>query len=103
MIRVRFFSSGETITGFSVCGHAGYAPYGEDIVCASVSSAVQLTVNAITEILKLPAEVSAEGEEVMLMLSSQADAKNAQPFFKALHLHLELLSQDFEKTILFVD
>ena len=102
MIRVRFFDSGEDMIGFSVCGHAGYAPYGEDIVCASVSSAVQLTMNAVTEVLKLPAEVFAEGETVRLMLSP-ADAEAAQPFFKALRLHLELLSQDFEKTISFID
>lgn len=102
MIQVHFFSSGEALTGFSVSGHAGYAPHGEDIACASVSSAVQLTANAITEILKLPADVSAEGDEVMLRLRSETDAPAAQPFFEALRLHLELLSQEFEKTISFI-
>lgn len=103
MIQVRFFKTGEMIVGFSVSGHAGYAPHGQDIVCASVSSAVQLTANAVTEVLKLSAQVTAQGEEVRLMLSSCSDAQTAQPFFEALQLHLRLLSQDFEKTISFID
>ena len=57
MIRVEFTKSGELLTSFSVSGHAGYDDYGHDIVCASVTSAVQLTANGITEVLKLPAKV----------------------------------------------
>jgi len=102
MIQVHFFKSGENCLGFSVSGHAGYAPQGEDIACASVTSAVQLTANAIPEVLKLPAEVSAKDDTVRLKLDPQADIAVAQPFFEALQLHLELLSQEFEKTISFI-
>ncbi len=35
------------ITQFTVDGHSGYAESGSDIVCASVSSAVWLTINGI--------------------------------------------------------
>ena len=35
------------ITQFCVKGHSGYAESGSDIVCASISSAVWLTVNGI--------------------------------------------------------
>ena len=35
------------ITQFTVDGHSGFAESGEDIVCASVSSAVWLTINGI--------------------------------------------------------
>ena len=33
--------------GFDVCGHAGYADEGEDIVCAAISILVINTMNAI--------------------------------------------------------
>ena len=33
--------------GFDVCGHAGYAEAGEDIVCAAISILVINTMNAI--------------------------------------------------------
>ena len=60
------------LVGFSVSGHAGYADAGEDIVCAAVSSAVQLTANGITEILGLSASVEAEGDTVSLRLQSES-------------------------------
>lgn len=97
MIRAHFFKSGGQYCGFSVSGHAGYGAYGEDIACASVTSAVQLTVNAVTEVLALPAEVAVEENEIRLELRQDLD--RAAPFFEALRLHLELLGQEFEKTI----
>ena len=36
MVRVRFERRGETVS-LTVCGHAGYAPRGQDIVCAAAS------------------------------------------------------------------
>lgn len=36
--------------GISVKGHAGYAPHGQDIVCAAVSTLVQNLVYSISEL-----------------------------------------------------
>ena len=98
MIRVEFTKSGELLTSFSVSGHAGYDDYGHDIVCASVTSAVQLTANGITEVLKLGAQVDV-GENEIKMTLDRADAKKGQAFLQALLLHLNLLSEDYEGTI----
>lgn len=48
MIRAVFFkkSSGD-YEGFQISGHAGYAEYGKDIICAAVSVLAQNTVNSI--------------------------------------------------------
>ena len=98
MIRVEFIKSGELLTSFSVSGHAGYDDYGHDIVCASVTSAVQLTANGITEVLKLPAKVDVEENLIRVTLPSRQREKG-QPFLQALRLHLRLLAQDYEGTI----
>ncbi len=98
MIRVEFTKSGELLTAFSVSGHAGYDDYGHDIVCASVTSAVQLTANGITEVLKLPAKVDVEENLIRVTLPSRQREKG-QPFLQALLLHLRLLAQDYEGTI----
>jgi len=48
MIRISFFKNKENeIYGFEFEGHAGYASYGKDIVCASVSVLVFNTINSI--------------------------------------------------------
>lgn len=98
MIHADFVKSGDALMGFSISGHAGYDDYGHDIVCASVSSAVQLTVNGVTEILKLKADVTVEDNLIKMMLS-QKNAQKAQAFLEALLLHLNLLAEDYEGTI----
>ena len=98
MIRVEFTKSGELLTSFSVSGHAGYDDYGHDIVCASVTSAVQLAANGITAGLKLPAKEDVEENLIRVTLPSPPTEKG-QPFLQALLLHLRLLAQDYEGTI----
>lgn len=46
--------------GFTCSGHAGYAAYGEDIVCAAVSALVINTINSLEEITGEEMEVTAE-------------------------------------------
>lgn len=47
MIEVKRYSG-----GISVKGHAGYAPHGQDIVCAAVSTLAQNMVISISELTK---------------------------------------------------
>lgn len=102
MITAEFFLKNDKLTGFSVKGHAGYDDFGLDIVCASVTSAVELTANAITEILKVPAMVGVFENEVRLSLPN-CENENAIAFLQALRLHLELLSQDYKENIRLID
>lgn len=98
MIIAEFSRKNGEITGFKISGHAGYDDYGRDIVCASVSSAVQLTANMITEIFGYDAEVSAEGDTVILKTTGSGE-ENLQKLFEGLRLQLDLISQEFKGTI----
>ena len=51
MTQITFYktSAGE-YRGFTCDGHAGYAGYGEDIVCASISILVINTINSLEQI-----------------------------------------------------
>lgn len=98
MINAIFYKHGDVYKGFKVFGHAGYAEYGNDIVCASVTSALQCTVNGITEILKVNADVEVLENEIRLILPD-TDNDCAVAFLNAFYLHLKLLSQEYENTI----
>ena len=52
MIKVRIFKENNIISKIDCHGHAGYASYGKDIVCASFSTMLITTINAILEIDK---------------------------------------------------
>ena len=47
MIRVKTYTKDNNIVKISIKGHANYKGYGNDIVCASVSSIALCTINAI--------------------------------------------------------
>ncbi len=47
MIKIIVKKSNEIISEIEISGHADYADYGKDIVCAAVSSIAITTVNAI--------------------------------------------------------
>lgn len=102
MITAEFYLQNEVFCGFSIRGHAGYADFGSDIVCASVTSAVEMAANGITEILKVPATVGCFENEVRLDLPA-GSYPEAVDFIRALRLHLELLSQDYSENLRLID
>ncbi|HIZ55283.1 MAG TPA: ribosomal-processing cysteine protease Prp [Firmicutes bacterium] len=101
MIRAEFYRRHGKLTGFLISGHALFDEYGRDIVCASVTSAVQLTANGITECAGGTADVSVRENSIGLTLKKCDDISVC--FLQALRLHLECLSQDYEKTIELID
>lgn len=63
MTEVRIYKkkSGEYVR-FTCDGHAGYADYGKDIVCAAISILVINTVNSLEEITKERIQVETDEE-----------------------------------------
>ena len=98
MIKALFKKDANGFCQFSIKGHAMFDDYGRDIVCASVTSAVELTANGITEVLGVKAKVDAFENEIRLKLPENSP-KEAYDFLSALYLHLKILSEDYAGTI----
>jgi len=98
MIQSIFTVSDGYIQGFDVSGHAGYGEEGEDILCASVSSAVLMAANAITEIQHLQADITEHDGFLSLKLSPD-EASSAEVILNGLLLHLNALSQEYPQFI----
>lgn len=94
MTKVVFFTHNGMITGFSVDGHTGYSNEGSDIVCASVSSAVYMTANTITDVLFLKAGVEVEDGHLYLTVDEK-DVKGAQVILKGFKLHMDELAKQY--------
>ncbi|MEF9853498.1 MAG: ribosomal-processing cysteine protease Prp [Hydrogenoanaerobacterium sp.] len=99
MISAKFHLKNGRYVAFAVSGHAMFAGYGQDIICASVSSALQLTVNGITEILKIAADVVVEENEISLTLPNDCDRQDANAFICAFCLQVQLLEETYPKNI----
>ena len=97
MIKARFFTEGDFLTGFEIKGHSGYADIGSDIVCSAVSSAAYMTANTITEILGLDAKIDLNDDGFFKFIIEPVP--QAQATLRGLKLHLEALSQDYPENI----
>lgn len=97
MIAAHFNQKNGCFYGFSISGHAGWADSGKDIVCAAVTSAVQLVANGITEVQGINADVQVLENTIALTLQDQTG--KASQWIAALHLHLTLLSEEYENTL----
>ena len=100
MTTVTFFKRKDgTITGFQAEGHAGYASYGQDIVCASVSALTQSAWQGLVEVVG--AKVTSKIDSGKGFLSaelkngqSQEIIEKAQIILKTLELALAGISND---------
>ena len=68
MTTITFHMEGSRITGFDVSGHSGYAPEGEDIVCAAITSTVRLIECTLNDVMGLCAAVKVHEKTASISL-----------------------------------
>ncbi len=98
MIRINFYQHDQQLCGCSVSGHAGYADPGQDVVCAGVSTAVQMTANMLTEIFKIPAEISVEDNRIGIRLPDSLSDEGIK-VMEGFELQIQLLKEEFPRFI----
>ena len=108
MTTVTFHSEGSRLTGFDMKGHSGYAPQGEDIVCAALTSAVRLTECAVNDVLGLEASVKVREKDASISLKipnglGQTNEKLCQTLLAALLVHCVTLAEEYPDNISFME
>ena len=100
MIDVEIFqtSSGE-YTGFRMNGHAEYAEYGQDIVCAAVSALVINTINSIEQYTEDSFESSVDPETgtVLFKIKDMPVGSSSELLLKSLVLGLNGIQDEYGK------
>ncbi len=101
MISFLFNRRENKICGFTVCGHAMFAESGQDIVCASVSSAVMLTANLLTENFNVQSDVKADENRITVSVTDNREEylDAADKLLCGLAQHVEMVSEEFEGCI----
>ncbi len=100
MTTASFYSQGSRLTGFSVEGHSGLAPEGEDVLCAAVTSAVRLTECAVNDVLGLecPVKVRHKDARISLKLPARMEQENealCQTLLEALMVYFCQLHEEY--------
>ena len=85
--------------GFVCNGHAGYADYGEDIVCASISVLVINTINSLEQITgeKMNVEADEESGVIRCYLMNQPLKETSKALMDSLVLGLTQIEKQYGK------
>ncbi|MBQ5884576.1 MAG: ribosomal-processing cysteine protease Prp [Clostridia bacterium] len=94
MTKATFYFDENVPYGFLISGHSGFAEEGEDIVCASVSSASYMVANTITEILKVNADINVSDAKMKLIVNKE-QRHITKDILLGLKLHLEGLEEQY--------
>ena len=80
--------------GFRVCGHAGYADEGEDIVCAAISILVINTMNAIEQFTDVDFTQEVDEEACSIRFIVDRSTKETALLLETMVLGLQTLEDD---------
>ena len=80
-----------------VCGHADYDDYGKDIVCASASSIITVSINAILRIAN--DSISYEDNKKQLVINILKDNDLTNKLLENMISMLEELAKTYPKNI----
>ncbi|MCI5745652.1 MAG: ribosomal-processing cysteine protease Prp [Erysipelotrichaceae bacterium] len=96
MISVNVSFMGKSITSLSVSGHANFADYGKDIVCAGVSAIVIGGINALHE----------DNEDVSFVIKSNKlaihvnnDSEKIQHILYTIYVQLQTIEETYNKNL----
>ncbi len=104
MIKIIFYKNNNKYIGFECLGHAGFADYGKDIICASVSSVVQSTCLGFIKVLNLKVDMIRDDNKGYLKLVtpkkiSDKDIENCNLLFNVALVALKDLESGYSDYI----
>lgn len=98
MTKITIFKKNGKICEYQIKGHSGYAEAGSDIVCAGVSTAGQMALIGLQEVLGLDVEVDVKDAYLHVTVRDFQDEK-AQAILNAMHKTLEDIAKNCHKNV----
>lgn len=99
MTTVQFFKNEKQWIGYNCFGHSGYGHAGEDIICASISTAVQMTATGITKVCNIKAKVIYSEDPAQLSLMLNSPTNKAKDMIEMLYQTILDLSHQYPKYV----
>lgn len=104
MTKIKFIKKNNNYVALQVSGHTGYAEYGNDILCASVSAIVQAGAMGITQVLGVDASIERNDEKGLFVIQIPEDIsvdklKESNIIFETMYISLKDLASGYKKFI----
>ncbi len=99
MTKIVLFKKNGVIYACQIKGHSNFAEKGRDIVCSAVSTASQMALVGLEEVLQLPLEKKiCEGFLYFKILEGE-ECEGAQAILVAMEKTFEKLAEDYAKNV----
>lgn len=104
MTHVEMIYDNNIIIGFRMEGHAGYNTEGPDILCASLSTASQMTMNGLVDWLgmdidSLIKEKNPRKAIIWFEIPCQFTSIISQQMFKSFEMYIEQLAEQYSEHV----
>lgn len=100
MIRIRITLDADArIVGLEARGHARFAPHGEDIVCAAVSTLLQTLVLGLEQVVGIDTSFSRDDGKLAFRLPKGLDDPGARVLMQTTCLALRQIGQQYPEFI----
>lgn len=96
MTKITIFKKEGKICEYQVKGHSGYAEEGADIVCSGISTATQMALVALTEVLKLDVQSDIKDGYMHVTIKDYQN-EDAQNILRAMELTLEDIAKNYAR------
>ena len=101
MTHVEMIYDNNIIIGFRMEGHAGFNTKGPDILCASLSTASQMTINGVLDWTGLSLEdIVKESDErkaiLYVCMPSRYESITVQQIFRSFEIFVEQLEEQYD-------
>lgn len=99
MIKVEVTYANDLISKIKVSGHANYDSYGQDIVCAGVSSVTTGLLNALDQLAKGSCYLSLDDNGIIMIEVNEIENQDVQLILKVGLIQLDCIIDSYPKYI----
>ena len=99
MTKIFLFKKNGVIYACQIKGHCNFAEKGQDIVCSAVSTASQMALVGLEEVLELPLEKEIREGFLSFEILEGAECEGAQTILGAMEKTFEKLAEDYAKNV----
>ena len=104
MTKIKFRKKNNNYIAVEVSGHTGYAEYGKDILCASVSAIVQAGAMGITNVIGINANIERNDDKGLFIIQvpegiSDDKMRESNIIFDTMYISLKDLASGYKKFI----
>ena len=100
MTKIIIFKQEKLISGFQIKGHSGFAESGQDIVCSAVSTASQMALVGLKEVLDLNVESNMkEGFLIVHLQKEDLQNEKAQTILLSMEKTLQSIADEYARFV----